>query len=371
MFDDFTDEELGLIFDSMIKKLGLHLVARNRSFVIQQIAQKRKARSFGNAREVRNLLERGLSQQAMRLGNKDLKLLSEDELMTLIYSDFTENPKDHQELPPDQANSNAMNRLESMTGLESVKSEIGRLADFLKLSQKRSGFKTSEDLNIHMVFTGNPGSGKSTVARLVGEIYRELGLLGSGHLVEVDRSGLVAGYVGQTAIKTKEKIEESLGGVLFIDEAYTLMRGDGFNADSFGQEAIDTLLKAMEDYRGKFAVVFSGYPNEMDSFLESNPGLKSRLSNVIQFPDFSIDELLIIAKEFATASGFSLSEGGLKSLTQRLIAGKLEPRTFGNARAARNLLERGFKRQAERLLKDRDIATLTQEELTVLETEDF
>ncbi len=370
MFEDYSDEELGLIFDSMLRKIGMTLSPQNRAFVIRQIAQKRKARSFGNAREVRNIMERSLSQAAMRLSGKDLKSLPDAELTTLIYSDFTESAVDHGDQPPDQAPASAVDKLNALTGLSKVKSEIRRLADYLKLSQKRSGGKVPADLNMHMVFTGNPGTGKSTVARLLGEIYRELGMLGGGHVVEVDRAGLVAGFVGQTAIKTKEKISEALGGVLFIDEAYALKQ-DGFGGDNFGQESIDALLKSMEDHRGKFAVVFAGYPAPMDTFLESNPGLKSRVANIIEFEDFKIEELIKIAKDFATVAGFTLSTGGEEALKKRLEEGSKQTRTFGNAREARNLIEKAFKHQAERLLKERDIASLTQEELTVLEAADF
>lgn len=368
MFEDYTDEELGLIFDSMIRKVGLSLAEPNRGFVVRQVAQKRKARSFGNARELRNIMEKALSQQAVRLSSKDLKALTQNELTTLIYSDFTEADDDPLELPPNTEAPDVLAKLDALVGLKSVKDEIRRLADYLRLSRMRGQGKVPDDLSLHMVFSGNPGTGKSTVARLLGEIFRDLGLLGSGHLVEVDRSALVAGYVGQTALKTQEKIQQALGGVLFVDEAYSLL--DGGTSDNYGEEAITTLLKAMEDHRSKLAVVFAGYTAPMEAVLASNPGLRSRVASTIHFPDFTIDELLLITSQIATASGFGLSDSATISLT-KILDSKRTQKNFGNARDVRNLMQAAFKRQAERLLKSKQVESLTHEELFSLESKDF
>ncbi|MBP3729775.1 MAG: AAA family ATPase, partial [Lachnospiraceae bacterium] len=178
-----------------------------------------------------------------------------------------------------------MRELNSLVGLESVKEEISRLVDLLRVQQMRQEFGLQNNTTSrHMVFYGNPGTGKTTVARLLADIYRELGLLPTGQLVEVDRSGLVGGYVGQTAIKTSEVIEQAVGGVLFIDEAYTLTANKGQN--DFGQEAVETILKAMEDYRDEMIVIVAGYTELMQEFLETNPGLKSRFNYFIEFPDY-------------------------------------------------------------------------------------
>ena len=170
----------------------------------------------------------------------------------------------------------------------------------MQLQREKQGLKTVP-VSQHLVFSGNPGTGKTTVARILAQLYKEIGVLSSGHLVEVDRSGLVAGYVGQTAIKTQEKIDEAIGGVLFIDEAYTLVKEQ---SNDFGQEAIDTLLKAMEDNRRNLIVIVAGYTNEMNKFIESNPGLKSRFNKYIEFPDYSLCELEQIftnmCKQFVT-----------------------------------------------------------------------
>ena len=200
-------------------------------------------------------------------------------------SDAAEVPPRPVDLDPRRVDE-IMKELNDLVGLESVKEEIGRLVNLLRVQQMRQEFGLqNKGTSRHMVFYGNPGTGKTTVARLLADIYRELGLLPTGQLVEVDRAGLVGGYVGQTAIKTSEVIEQAVGGVLFIDEAYTLTAHKGQN--DFGQEAVETILKAMEDYRDELIVIAAGYTDLMQEFLESNPGLKSRFNYFIEFPDYS------------------------------------------------------------------------------------
>jgi SpoVK/Ycf46/Vps4 family AAA+-type ATPase len=375
-FEDFTLDELGLIFDSLCKKAGFLLSSDDRKFALDQIALKKKGRSFGNAREVRNLFERALAQQSARLGKLEINQLSEKELCTLIYSDLTEDRDDVATAPPakgekSDASSSAMSRLQALEGIPSVKTEIEELADFVKVTRLRSNQSSLlADINLHMIFTGNPGTGKTTVARLVGEIFKEMELLPSGHTVETDRSGLVGGYQGQTALKTKDKIEEALGGVLIIDEAYTLHRGT--SEDAYGQEAIDTLLKMMEDERGKFVVILSGYPEEMDIFLGSNPGLKSRFGRILNFPDFNLDQLLDIAKSMATEHSFEFSPAASTQLEKILKTEQETQKDFANARAVRNLLEQAFKKQACRIVKLQETTpNLDSKALNTLEGEDL
>ena len=256
--------------------------------------------------------------------------------------------------------------LDSLIGLMSVKKEISSLINLLKVNKirKERGLSTPKTSN-HLVFLGNPGTGKTTVARLIAKIYKQLGVLEKGQLIGVDRSGLVAGYVGQTAIKTQEKINEAMGGVLFIDEAYSLAKGE----TDFGQEAIDTLLKAMEDNRDDFVVIVAGYTKQMEAFLLSNPGLKSRFNKSILFEDYTEKELLDIFNLFCHKYGLWLSEDAtsyLKVFLSTICSKKTE--NFANAREIRNLFERSIVNQANRL---GDLATISNDELGEIVSSDL
>ena len=256
--------------------------------------------------------------------------------------------------------------LNSYIGLEVVKAEVESLINLVKVNKlrKEHGLKT-EDLSLHMVFSGNPGTGKTMIARLMSRIYHSLGILSKGHLVEVDRSGLVAGYVGQTAIKTKEVIDKALGGVLFIDEAYALStRGP----QDYGQEAIETLLKNMEDHRDDLVVIVAGYVNLMNDFVHSNPGLQSRFNRFLYFPDYSVEEMAAIFEMRYKKAGYQLDEKADEVL-RRIIREESEDNIgFGNARGVRNLFEQAISRQANRLAKQ-DV--ITRDELMALKAEDL
>ena len=271
--------------------------------------------------------------------------------------DFKESEKSLEEL---------MNELNDLTGLKNVKEEINNIVNLIKINNKRKEFNlTDNNISKHMVFIGNPGTGKTTVARLLGEIYQKLGVLSKGQLVETDRSGLVAGFVGQTAIKTKEVIESAMGGILFIDEAYTLAK-DG---EDFGQESIDELLKEMEDNRDDLIVIVAGYPDLMNEFLETNPGLKSRFNKFVSFEDYSAEELLKILEYNLKKKEFQINEDTKDYLKENFIKMIDEKdKNFGNARVVRNILENAIQKQATRLTKKEDI---TKEDLIVLTKEDF
>ena len=260
---------------------------------------------------------------------------------------------------PKEPEKTGMEELNELIGLESVKHDVEELIGLAKVKKMREekGMKTVP-VSLHLVFSGNPGTGKTTVARILAKLYKEIGILSTGQLIETDRSGLVAGYVGQTAIKTQAKIEEAMGGVLFIDEAYTLNQ----EGENYGQEAIDTILKAMEDRRDEFIVIVAGYTQLMRDFIESNPGLRSRFNKFFEFPDYTVDELQQIFELQCKKYQYRLTEeadSAVRNEIVRLESSKGE--NFANAREVRNLFEKIITNQAARVsaLEKVDEETLT------------
>jgi len=260
-----------------------------------------------------------------------------------------------------------LEELNGLVGLNEVKTEIRSLVNLIKVRKMREKYCLPEiEMSYHMVFTGNPGTGKTTLARLVGKIYKELGILTHGEMTETDRSGLVAGYVGQTALKVKEVVEKALGGVLFIDEAYALASS---GANDFGGEAIDTLVKLMEDHRDNLVVIVAGYTEEMKRFLKSNTGLVSRFNRFIHFPDYTTGELVEILEGMAKKAGLKLEEGLKDTIYYYLESmGQKERDNFGNARGIRNFFETMVVNQANRLVTMTDCSV---EQLTLIKAEDI
>lgn len=267
-----------------------------------------------------------------------------------------------------QSNKSALAELNALVGMENIKKEVLSLIDFLKIQRKRkkAGLKT-QPISLHVVFCGPPGTGKTSVARILGKVYQEIGFLKSGHLIETDRSGLVGQYIGETAIKTNQIIESALDGILFIDEAYSLKVED--SSRDFGQEAIDTLLKRMEDNRDRFVVIVAGYPLEMERFINSNPGLKSRFNRYFYFEDYKPDELLKMFLEVVKNNQYCIDIDGqekvLKLLTKLY---NLRDKSFGNGRLVRNIFEKVIQNHASRVSQ---LKTTTKEHLITVTIDDI
>ena len=257
-------------------------------------------------------------------------------------------PEEKEEIPPKEKIEDLLAELDSYVGMDAIKTEVRSLINMVQVYKlRREHDLPTTDMSLHMVFSGNPGTGKTTVARIMSRIYHSLDILSKGQLVEVDRSGLVAGYVGQTALKTQKVIEKAMGGVLFIDEAYAL---NGKSENDFGQEAIDTILKAMEDHRDDLVVIVAGYTKLMDRFIHSNPGLESRFNRFLMFEDYTPEQMVAIFKMQCKKGCYVLAQG-TEELVRDFIAEESADDSFGNARGVRNLFEHILVAQNNRLAK--------------------
>ena len=367
--DDYSPEQL---FDIMC------VFAREKKYIFSEQARAKAMRcitemynqrdkDFANGRSMRTLFDEICKKQAKRLQYDDISTMSNEQLMTIEDEDIP------YEAPQAVDYTDCLKRLDGLVGLTAVKKEISNLAAFLNLQVRRGESNTFQGK--HYVFTGNPGTGKTTVARIMADIFKTLGIVARGQLIEADRSKLVAGYSGQTAIKTNQLIDTAMGGVLFIDEAYTLRSNDG---DSFGAEAIDTLLKRLEDDRGKFVCIVAGYTDQMHDFIDSNPGLKSRFTQTIHFDDYSPDELTEIFLNLAKEKKFTVDEDTCAAIHRQFEQLYLRrDKNFGNAREARRIFDEAIEKQSQRLVglmsdpgfKEEDMYKIVPADLPIAQNE--
>lgn len=358
-FPDYSAEELFDIFKLMVTSKGFVMDNETEIAAFEKVKSMHKnaTASSGNGRMIRNFVDEILRNQSDRIVKDDVPT---EEINKIIISDMGISKED------EPKEFNYEEEFDKIVGLERVKDYIRALASRIKIMQerKKAGLMTNNTQTLHMVFTGNPGTGKTMMARTVASLLYGLGIISENKVIETDRAGMVAGYVGQTAIKTTEKVKEAFGGVLFIDEAYTLSQG---GANDFGKEAIDTLLKLMDDNRDKLVVILAGYTEEMMGFLNVNPGLSSRFPNVIEFEDYNLDELVEIGIKMFEGNGYKISDGAIDKLIEVLDNARGNYK-FGNGRYVRNVFERAINNQAVRIANNN---IFTKEVLVNIEAEDI
>ena len=367
--EDYSPDELYQIM-LVFAKAKKYIFSPQAEALTKKMIQEKydsRGKDFANGRTMRSLFDQICKKQAQRLQGADISSMSNEQLMTIEDQDVPyEAPKtvDYKE---------CLKALDGLVGLGGVKKEISNLAAFLNLQIKRGENNTFQGK--HYVFTGNPGTGKTTVARIMTDVFKTLGIVSRGQLVEADRAKLVAGYSGQTAIKTNQLVDEAIGGVLFIDEAYTLKSND---SDSFGAEAIDTLLKRLEDDRGKFICIVAGYTDQMHDFIDTNPGLKSRFTQTIHFDDYTPDELTQIFLNLAAGKKFTVDENTKAAIHRQFEQLYLRrDKNFGNAREARRIFNEAVEKPSQRLVtlmndpnfKEEDMFRLTTADLPMAQNE--
>lgn len=358
-FPDYKPDELYAIALRIISTKGFTITEESMHVLNEQLilAHKLSTTHSGNGRMVRNKIEEIMRKQSSRIASAEC--ISKEGLTEILPEDIVENDARAEDFDLEKM-------LSSVVGLEEVKNYIRSLYARLRMQaeRKKMGLPTDSTQTLHMIFSGNPGTGKTMIARTVADVLANIGVIQTNKLIETDRAGLVAGYVGQTAIKTTEKVMQAMDGVLFIDEAYALAQG---GETDFGREAIDTIVKLMDDNRERLVVILAGYSKNMDDFLQMNPGLESRFPNQIEFPDYTVDELLVIAENLYVSKGYTLGKDAKVKLAS-IFEKAIQETSFGNGRYVRNVFERSINKQSLRLSTDPD---LTREELITVEAVDI
>lgn len=362
--NDYTPEELFQILQVFVRKKNYRLSQEATELASQFIDQmySKRDKNFANAREMRTLFEKMCTRQAERINH----LLPEEQTNEILQT------FEAADIPYERAVSvdytDCLKGLDSLVGLDNVKEEVTSMASYIHMQVKRGNTVSLQQGN-HYIFTGNPGTGKTTVARIMADVFRALGVVAEGQLIETDRSKMVAGFAGQTSIKTNQLIDRALGGVLFIDEAYTLCTGEN---DTYGKEALDTLLKRLEDDRGKFICIAAGYTKEMHTFVNSNPGLKSRFTKTIHFEDYKPAELQSIFVRLAAKNNFSMTEETKAALLHHFEnVYATRSAGFGNARDVRSLFEQSTSNQSKRLIELMNSPGFTQDMMSELTADDI
>ena len=377
-FPDYTPQELMKITEYTSQKRAVFLNVEARDLMYKKLvdAYRDRDKTFGNARYVNKLIDDAKMNMGLRIMlNENPASLNKEDLSTINADDigkiFAPKTRSIADIPVDEELlRTALATLHSMIGLGAIKTEIDELVKLVRF-YKEIGKDIRQSFSLHAVFTGNPGTGKTTVARLLAQIYKALGILERGNLVECDRQDLVGGYVGQTALKTNEVISKAMGGVLFVDEAYALSEG---GENDFGKEAVETILKRMEDERGEFVVIVAGYTDNMKRFLESNPGLSSRFDRTLFFDDYNAEQLYEIAIRMLSSNSIKPDEKANEHLkTYFEFQYKTRNQYFGNARSVRKLVEEAIKNQHLRLAKvETELRTIDMiQELTFEDVEEF
>lgn len=369
-FEDYSVEEMMEILAGMCKKEQYILTdaAAAQARAVMRKGKDLGGRNFGNGRYIRNVYENAVGRSAVRLA--DMDAITAQDASTFAPEDFVlpSNIKEKDASGEEKTTEELLKELDQYIGLTKVKTQVRKLINQVRMNRKRAerGIPVTKT-SLHLVFTGNPGTGKTTVARILAKLYKSIGILRTGQLVEVGREDLVAQYVGQTAQKTKEVLDRALGGVLFIDEAYTLAANTSDH--DFGQEAIDTILRYMENNRDNIVVIVAGYPREMKRFIESNPGLDSRFTTTIEFEDYSLGQLMEILELQCRKSGYIMTDRAEEKARERLRYEKaVSGSNFGNGRVVRNIFEAAVLDQNDRISM---IENLTDEEMMTLTEEDF